>query len=82
MGLSLLVLSFFSLAILFFITFIISTVRLCALPSFSVDSKISKVFYVFLFLICLARTTFLSSATAIYAEAYKELKINGTSNQS
>jgi hypothetical protein len=47
-----------------------------------VDSKISKVFYVFLFLICLARTTFLSSATAIYAEAYKELKMNGKSNQS
>ena len=44
--------------------------RLCKLPSFSVDSKISKIFYVFLFLICIARSCFFGVASFLYADVY------------
>ncbi len=35
------------------------------------DSKISKIFYVFLFLICFARTSFFGVASFLYAGAYE-----------
>lgn len=45
--------------------------RLCKLSSFSVDSKISKVFYTFLFLTCLARTALYGAASLYYADSYE-----------
>jgi hypothetical protein len=42
MQIPLLILSFFCLVVLYLLTFVFSSVRLCKLPQFNVDSKISK----------------------------------------
>jgi hypothetical protein len=39
---------------------------MCKLPSFSVDSSIAKIFYTFLFVICLVRTASFGAATGMY----------------
>ncbi|CDW81984.1 protein kinase [Stylonychia lemnae] len=70
MGIPLIVLSFFFLSVLFIITLIITSIRLCKFQSFSSDSWISKIFYVFLFLVCLARAASFGVASFLYADAY------------
>ena len=45
--------------------------RLCKFPNFSVDSRISKIFYISLFFICLVRTGSFGTATGLYADVYE-----------
>jgi hypothetical protein len=62
-----LVLTFFSLSVLYLIVFLTTTFRyelldfliyrLCSITKFSEDAKISKGFYIIVFLISMARTT-------------------------
>jgi len=83
MGIPLLILSFFSLSILYSICIVISSIRytqnslnnrLCKFPDFSLDSRISKVFYIFLFAICVVRASSFAAATGLYADSYEKNK--------